>query len=135
MRVTDRESRLGIFLAVEAAAEVGAVDPRLDGDLGAGTVVLAWPPVGVLVVEPVPGALDSGRGADRQSPLGCGAVTDRLVEVSNDDDSDAVGPPGRQWRAAGRLQGDAGLIVGVSVVNVPVREARCPPPRAVAVTV
>lgn len=90
MGVTDPERHPSVFLAVTAIAEGGSVDVRGGLDGCSGRVVMLGPPVGVLLVDPIPGTLNHRGGCDRQAPLRCGAIGDWFVEVRDHDGSQQI---------------------------------------------
>ena len=87
--VADGERRGAVLLPVETVAERHPVDVGLHRHRSAWRVVLFGPPVGGLVVHPVPGARDRRGGGDRQPSFGGCPVVDGLVEVRDHDGADS----------------------------------------------
>ena len=103
--VADSEVGFRAGTAPLVATEVAPLGVEFDPHSGAGLVVVLRTPVCRGVVGPEPVALHLGRGGDLHVFLSFFAVSDGLVELRHDDDSDAVLTVRLQGPASGRGQG------------------------------
>src|SRR6202035_1604559 len=95
---------------IKATAEWSAVDVGRHGHLRAGWIVALRTPMHVLVVHPVPTALQRRRSGDGQTPLSSAAVDDGLIEMGDNDDTDAVYATLAQPRTRRGVQGHLRLV-------------------------
>src|SRR5262249_4343041 len=112
VRVANLERDVLVLLTVEPGADRDAIEAGRDVDRSAWRVVLLGPPVGGLVVDPVPRPDDGWVCRDDEVAFGVGLVGDRFVEHRDDDGAHTVGRAVFQQAARGVLEIDLGLVAG-----------------------